>query len=316
MRTVTIKSIIEQIRLEKNLEYSNFTSDAQITMFINKSYRKLYNILIGSSESYKYKEADIAISNNTLELPTDFFKLLTVTDPRDVNTNYYKEVSVLEYTLNQTLSYPYIGTFIMVGNTLKFNSRNYPSILRVRYIPQAETLVEEVYAVSVGILGGLTYTSTMIGEDADEITITYTSGGTAGSEVVTVSESDISVQIESGVSTSAQIKTAIENSVDASALVTCVYETSQAEVTGSVSLDGGVTDGTIGLMANEDDVLVADVCKMLSRRGEEDYKEWQEEYNNALEMVLRTIIPQNIGNNKKVVDTVSVRLAQHGRRLV
>ena len=316
MRVVTIKSLIYEIKLEKNLEYSSFTSDAQITMLINKSYRKLYNILVGASESYKYTEADLPVTNSTLSLPDDFFRLLTVTDPRDISTNYYKEVSVLEYSLNQSLPYPYIGTFLLVGNTLKFNSNNYPSVLRVRYIPQAETLVEEVYDVSTGILGALTFTSVATGEEADAITVEFTSGGTAGSETVTVADSSVTVQIESGLSTSAQIKTAIENSVDASALLTCSYETSQVEATGSVSLSGGVTDGTVTLLSNEEDYITADVCKMLSRRGEEDYKEWQEEANNALELIMRTILPQNIGNNKKVVDTASRGFPFNARRRV
>lgn len=51
------------------------------------------------------------------------------------------------------------------------------------------------------------------------ITITYTTGGTAGSEVVTVIGSDISIQIEDTVSTAAQILTAIGLSAPAVALV-------------------------------------------------------------------------------------------------
>jgi hypothetical protein len=313
MRQITIKSIIEQIKLEANLEYSSFTSDTQITMLLNKSYRNLYNILIGSLESYRYTEIDIAVVNQELALPTDFFKLLTVTDPRDSSTNYYKEVSVLEFTLNQTLIHPYIGSFILVGNKLKFNTRNSPSLIRIRYIPQADTLVQEVYSVSTGVLGGLTFTSIPTGASADEITVEFTSGATAGSEVVTVTDSAISIQIEDGVSTSLQIQTAIVASTSASALVTCSYNTSTQESTGSVTLSGGVTDGTVDLLANEDNYLVADVCKMLSRRSEEDFKVWQEEANTALEMILRTIVPQNIGNNKKVTDVTSRRLFDRGR---
>ena len=52
------------------------------------------------------------------------------------------------------------------------------------------------------------------------ITVTYTAGGTAGSEVVTVVGKDITVQIQSSVSTAAQIKTAVEASAAAMALIT------------------------------------------------------------------------------------------------
>lgn len=49
--------------------------------------------------------------------------------------------------------------------------------------------------------------------------ITYISGGTAGSETVSVSGTSVTVQIQNGVSTSNQIKTAIDNSVGASRLL-------------------------------------------------------------------------------------------------
>ncbi len=50
----------------------------------------------------------------------------------------------------------------------------------------------------------------------------YTSGATAGAEVVTVSTNAISVQIQTGVSTATNVKTAIDASVAASALVYCI----------------------------------------------------------------------------------------------
>lgn len=65
---------------------------------------------------------------------------------------------------------------------------------------------------------GNTYTARQ-GHGAD-ISITYTTGGTAGSEVVTVSGTSISVQIQSGVSTAQQVNNAIRASVAAYALVT------------------------------------------------------------------------------------------------
>lgn len=52
------------------------------------------------------------------------------------------------------------------------------------------------------------------------VTVTYTSGGVAGSEVVTVAGNNIVVQIAAGVSTASQVRNAIERSIDALALVT------------------------------------------------------------------------------------------------
>jgi hypothetical protein len=65
----------------------------------------------------------------------------------------------------------------------------------------------------------LTYTAKKLGTNGNLITIAYTTGGTAGSEVVTVVGNAISVQIQSGVSTATQVKTKIDANTAAAALV-------------------------------------------------------------------------------------------------
>lgn len=55
--------------------------------------------------------------------------------------------------------------------------------------------------------------------DANSIRFKLVGGGTAGSEVVTVASTDVSVEIEDGVSTWSQIKTAIDNDAGAAALI-------------------------------------------------------------------------------------------------
>ena len=66
----------------------------------------------------------------------------------------------------------------------------------------------------------LTYTFISVGNN-NYHTMAYTSGATAGSEVVSILGSDITIQIEDGVSTATQIKTAI----DATGLVTIINTT-------------------------------------------------------------------------------------------
>jgi len=65
----------------------------------------------------------------------------------------------------------------------------------------------------------LRITADTAGNAGNSIRFKLTSGGTAGSEVVTVASNDISVQIEEGVSTWLQIKTALDNDVSAAALI-------------------------------------------------------------------------------------------------
>jgi hypothetical protein len=68
-------------------------------------------------------------------------------------------------------------------------------------------------------VGPITLTADTAGTAGNSIRFRFTTGAVAGSEVVTVASSDISVQISEGVSTYAQVKTAIEASGPAAALV-------------------------------------------------------------------------------------------------
>lgn len=59
------------------------------------------------------------------------------------------------------------------------------------------------------VVQDLTYAADATGTALNGKTVTYTTGATAGSEVVTVASGNISVQIENGVSTATQIATAL-----------------------------------------------------------------------------------------------------------
>lgn len=94
----------------------------------------------------------------------------------------------------------------------------------------------------------LNYKAVATGTGGNSITIAYTTGAVAGSEVVTVVGNAISVQIASGASTAQQIADAIAASIDAAALVTAtVYGDASARQTGPVgttNLSGGSASGT------------------------------------------------------------------------
>ncbi len=91
------------------------------------------------------------------------------------------------------------------------------------------------------------YTAQNSGRDGNNITIAYTAGGTQGLEAVTVIGSAISVQIESGVSTSTDIKDAIDGSPEALALVMADIDageelTAQTAPVAPTNLAGGVSE--------------------------------------------------------------------------
>lgn len=98
------------------------------------------------------------------------------------------------------------------------------------------------------VKGGVTITAVAnLGAAGNAITLTYTSGGTAGAEVVTVVGTAISVQIESGVSSITQVRVAINLSAAAAALVTATGTSGTAVVAATVTSNtGGVTGGAAG----------------------------------------------------------------------
>jgi len=103
----------------------------------------------------------------------------------------------------------------------------------------AATLVTNGGGGSYGQDFYLTYTAVTPGAAGNAITIEYTGGGTAGSEIVSVVGTDISVQIESGVSKWEQIADAVNADVLANLLVTATTNSRTASaLVGITQWDG------------------------------------------------------------------------------
>lgn len=81
-------------------------------------------------------------------------------------------------------------------------------------------LGNDYYSYASVTIQDITYTAVSIGSVLGTITVAYTGGGTAGSEVVTVVGNAISIKIQSGVSTATQIRTAFNLVSAATALAT------------------------------------------------------------------------------------------------
>jgi len=130
----------------------------------------------------------------------------------------------------------------MPNNAL--NGRVISPISKPVLLAGAITLPAAVQALKV--VQDITYTAVNYGTSGNSITITYTAGATAGAEVVTVSGNDISIQIETGVSTATQVKAAFDLSAAAvalaSAAITGTAGTAQVAAT-VVSLATGAGDG-------------------------------------------------------------------------
>lgn len=105
------------------------------------------------------------------------------------------------------------------------------------------TFIDEV---AHSVIQDLTFSAVSAGSAGNSISITYTAGATAGSEMVTVVGSDISVQIEDTVSTATQVKDAIDNDVSASALVSVAISgtgSNAQTIQSQTFLSGGQTAG-------------------------------------------------------------------------
>jgi len=99
------------------------------------------------------------------------------------------------------------------------------------------------------IVQDLTYTADALDNTGNLISVAYTGGANAGSEVVTVTGNAISVQIQTGVSTATQVKTAVDASAPASALISVTVSGvgATAQVTATAAfLAGGITGGAVG----------------------------------------------------------------------
>jgi hypothetical protein len=120
------------------------------------------------------------------------------------------------------------------------------------------------------VVQDLTYTAISKGSVGEAVTIAYTTGGTAGSEIVTVTGTAISIKIQSGVSTATGVKAKFDASADAIALASCTISgtggTAQtAPVTATplacAALNSGANIQGIGhlLQADQDKWLIV-VC--------------------------------------------------------
>lgn len=112
----------------------------------------------------------------------------------------------------------------------------------------------------------LTFTAKAIGAAGNDITIRLVTGGTAGSEVVTVVDKAISVSMDSGVSTAQQIANALNASEDAMALISVAVASGQGGSAqtafaydnlenGLDAIDVGTFKGVIGVYSDDVEVV-------------------------------------------------------------
>jgi len=150
--------------------------------------------------------------------------------------------------------------------------------IRSRYGNDKQHLAEAV-------IQDITYSASSIG--VSTVTVAYTDGATAGSEVVTVVGNAISIQIESGVSTATQVKAKFDAKAEALALaaatITGTGSTAQtapvsATALTSAALNSGAAIQGIGhLLTADQDRWLATIAGDKFYVSEESNGEWEDE---------------------------------------
>lgn len=120
-------------------------------------------------------------------------------------------------------------------------------------------------AASLTINGDLTFTAVETGSPGNLITITLANTATAGAETCVVTDTDIVIGIQGGVSTATQIKAKYDATAAAVALATCAIVSgqdaaaqaaaSEAPLAGGDGLFAGAFTGVIGLSSADDAFL-------------------------------------------------------------
>lgn len=173
------------------------------------------------------------------------------------NNNNYNGLSIFPTIDTFTGNAGFIGVSIG-GNLGTFNTNGYfqgvninPNITSARYAAGLNVIMNNVtpYAGVQSSLTeqDLTFTFTQPG-DNNNYSMEYTSGATAGSEVVTILGNTVTVQIEDGVSTATQIKAALDGNAGFNAAVDTTISGTAGNaqtVFGPTNFAGGVNPGNV-----------------------------------------------------------------------
>lgn len=304
MRTVLITDILERARLATDTKYSQHTTDQELYILLAQHYRELYNIMTQKDESlFQTTVGPLTIVDGVYTLPSDFFKILDLYEKTSDYRTPLKRANFKGQSQYNSNLIAYIPTYTLFRNTVKFTPKSFTRTLYLDYLP----LPADLNTKATGVLGDLTETPTLptlaftakdSGIKGNSITVTLVPGGTAGSEVVTVTDYDIAVSIGDGVSTASQIKTALDNS-EALTLISTSVTVAGAMSAGTVQLDGGAEE--LEVVCNEDDYLVASLAVDIAVREESDTNQFATMKSMAYNQVINYLTPRDNG------ETISIR---------
>lgn len=76
----TIASMITEVRSLADMEYTQFVTDTEIVLWLNKAHQRMHNILNNAYEQYRYDTDDVTMvqDQKDYDLPAGFMKLIKV----------------------------------------------------------------------------------------------------------------------------------------------------------------------------------------------------------------------------------------------
>lgn len=145
----TLSQLREQARQRADMENSEFIADSELDLYINDSYKELYDILVSKFADYFVtgpESFSLASGVSTYTLPADFYKLLGV-DRSTGGADYYTiRPFNFEERNNRRNADRYRGIYPnvkyrIVANTLRFTPDDQAAgDYRLWYIPNVTTL--------------------------------------------------------------------------------------------------------------------------------------------------------------------------------
>lgn len=205
----------------------------------------------------------VGVTPDVISLCTSTSQIAALTDNQDVQRLL---------TAGMTRVFVLPTNDLHIGALLEGRENDFFTILISSDFEDADIEATEASLVKAN----LTFTAKEAGVPGNDISIAFITGGTAGSEVVTVVGKAISVSMASGVSTATQLKAAIDAKPEAAELIYVAIApgqsgTAQAAFAVDNLEDGdglnlGAFEGVVGI-SSDDDTFLAEQAAIVNRVG-------------------------------------------------
>lgn len=159
MDTISVQTMVTNVRTRTNKERSRFVTDAEIVLFLQAAWRELYDVLTNTSEDYNLTVGTpfvLGAGESTAPLPDDFYKLRGVDfldqgSPSDPSAQWRNVRRFTMQQRNARTRYRSAGSVVyqLRGDTIAFSPPpDTGTTLRILYVPRAPRLTLDTVPAS------------------------------------------------------------------------------------------------------------------------------------------------------------------------